>query len=223
MSSCLGWFPAKRLRRRSSPPRLMRPKTAAAGGRGFSSITTRTRSQVLHRLLVEPNIVEAAQDIFGLPPRVYYGMLAVVPAHGGNGLPWHQDNQYNHVLPAALNTFIALSEITPDKAILWVAPQSHRQGVQPSNENQTTAKGHREAAVEPTNGIPLPTMQPGDVCIFDRSTYHRSLKNQSDSDRYAYAAQYITDNGRYAETCERSPLWIRAADLSERWRFAGLL
>src|SRR5687768_11851694 len=166
----------------------------------------------VHRLLYEPRVIEAVEQLLGNEPRVYYGMLAIVPARGGHGLPWHQDNQYSHLLPSALNCFIALNTITPDKGILWVAPRSHRAGRQESKE-ATDAPGHREAVVEPANGIALPTLQPGDACIFDRSTYHRSLRNETDEPRYAYAAQYMSDNGRRAETGEREPNRMRARDL----------
>jgi len=157
----------------------------------------------LHRLLVDANLIQAIEQIFEVPARILYGMTAVVPAHGGKGLPWHQDNQYTQVLGFALNAFIAMCDITPDKAILWVAPKSHLAGVQPSQEASLRDKemgGHREAVIEPKNGMPLPTMRKGDVVIFDRSTYHRSLKNETDEDRYAYAAQYQADNSREAST-----------------------
>lgn len=174
----------------------------------------------IHRLLTEPHIVEAARSIFCNEPRVFYGMLAVVPARGGNWLPWHQDNQYTQVLGGALSTFVALSEITPDKGILWVAPRTHRLGTQPSKENQSPAKGHREAIVEPDNGFPLPTMQPGDVCIFDRNTYHRLLKNDTDEDCYAYAAQYQAENARNADTGQTHSgdmIARKASELQEIW------
>ncbi len=172
----------------------------------------------IHALLTQPNIVTAAEQIFEAPARVYYGMLAIVPAHGGNGLPWHQDNQYTQALGRALNVFIALCEITPDKAILWVAPGSHRFGVQPSKQNNSTAPGHREAVTEPEGGMPLPTMQPGDVCIFDRNTYHRSLTNETDSHRYAYAAQYVEEKTRWATTGERDLTRMLATDLDKTWQ-----
>jgi len=177
----------------------------------------------LHRLLIEPNVVEAVTDIFGTPPRVYYGMLAVVPARGGQGLPWHQDNQYDQILGGALNVFIALCDITPDKAMLWVAPRSHRAGVQPSKANETNAPGHREAIVEPDNGILLSAMQACDACIFDRSTYHRTLQNETDEPRFAYAAQYQTEHARRAETGAKNPIKMRAADLERRWLEGGAL
>ena len=171
----------------------------------------------LHRLLVEPRVVGAVEDVFGAPARVYYGMLAVVPARGGAGLPWHQDNQYNQVLGGALNVFIALSEITPEKAILWVAPQSHRLGTVASKDSERYGKGHREAVSEPENGQALPQMAPGDACIFDRNLLHRSLKNETDEHRYAYAAQYTSHNARYTATGKRPDKRMLAAELRERW------
>jgi len=177
----------------------------------------------LHRLLAELNVVGAVRQIFANEPRVLYGMLAVVPARGGTGLPWHQDNQYEQVLGGALNTFVALGDITPDKAILWVAPRSHRLGTQPSKATeQANTGGHREAVVEPENGVPLPTMHAGDVCIFDRNTYHRSLRNETDTPRLAYAAQYQAENARVAETGRVDSPGIAprvlARDLAEHWR-----
>jgi len=206
------------------------PPVEGEGGGWGAQIFDHARPEAqagVHRLLVEPGIVDAARSIFGNEPDVFYGMLAVVKAHGGSGLPWHQDNQYTQILGGAINIFAALCDITPDKAILWVAPGSHRLGTQPSKENTDTAPGHREAVVAPENGIPLPAMRTGDVCIFDRNTYHRSLKNETDQPRFAYAAQYQSENSRDAQTGLRvSPniaARLRATDLAEMWRRDGLL
>jgi ectoine hydroxylase-related dioxygenase (phytanoyl-CoA dioxygenase family) len=171
----------------------------------------------IHRLLVEPAVVDAVQQIFAAPPRVFYGMLAIVPAHGGHGLPWHQDNQYTHLLGPALNVFIALGPISQENAGLWVAPQSHRQGRLPARVNDTTAPGHREALVEPENGIPLLPMEPGDVCIFDRQTLHGSLQNHTDRHRFAYAAQYLSENTREALTGKKDPKRMLVTDLRRMW------
>ena len=171
----------------------------------------------LHQLLVEPHITQAVEQLFEAPARVYYGMLAIVPPHGGQGLPWHQDNQYDQILGNALNVFIALDEITPEMGMLWVAPGTHRLGVQPSKANTTTAPGHREAVIEPENGMQLPGMKQGDVCIFDRSTYHRSLRNETDKPRYAYAAQYMADYARIASTGEKDSIKRLASELRAIW------
>ena len=75
--------------------------------------------------------------------------------------------------------------------------------------------------------MPLPTMKTGDVAIFDRNTYHRSLKNDTDEPRFAYAAQFQSDNARDAETglreSEDIPNRLRAIALRELWQRDGLL
>jgi len=174
-----------------------------------------TQDASIHQLLYHPNVIAAAQDLLGSTPRVYYGMLAVVPAGGGNGLPWHQDNQYSHILGGAINAFIALSRITPDMATLWLGPQTHRLGRQEAKTNTTTAPGHRESLYEPPNPVQLPTLEPGDACIFDRNTLHRSLINTTDRNRFAYAAQYQADHARMADTGELDPKRIRAVELAQ--------
>lgn len=175
-----------------------------------------TRNAPLHRLLVEPSVIGAVEQIFEAPAHIYYGMVAIVPAQGGTGLPWHQDNQYSLVLCNALNVFIACCEITPDKAMLWVAPGSHQLGRQPSRKAGGRHKAHRTAVEEPENGILLDTLQKGDAVIFDRSTYHRSLENETDSPRYAYAAQYQASYAREAKTGRKDPKRMPARQLREQ-------
>ncbi|HWD37683.1 MAG TPA: phytanoyl-CoA dioxygenase family protein [Fimbriimonas sp.] len=170
------------------------------------------RESGLHRILVEPSLVDAVESILESPARVYYGMLAVVPAQGGKGLDWHQDNMYDVVLGRALNTFVALCDITPNKAILWVAPRTHLMGVQES----LTTEGHRIAAT-PENGMPLPTLKKGSAVIFDRNTLHHSRRNETNEHRYAYAAQYQEDKARNSAGI-KDPLLRRVDDLRLRWQ-----
>lgn len=169
-----------------------------------------THDSRLHQLLIEPHVVGAVEQIFEVKPRVYYGMLAIVPANGGTGLEWHQDNMYNVVLGRALNVFIALCDITPNKANLWVAPRTHLLGVQES----LTLEGHRVAAT-PKNGFPLPTVTSGSAVIFDRSTLHHSKRNETNEDRYAYAAQYMEANARMGATGKKDPVKMLASELQE--------
>jgi len=165
----------------------------------------------LHRLLIEPAIVSAVEQIFDAPARLYYGMVAIVPAHGGKGLEWHQDNMYDLVQGRALNVFIACCDITPDKAILWVAPGSHRLGVQES----LTTEGHRVAR-PPANGQPLPGLKKCDVIIFDRNLLHHSKRNDTPDHRYAYAAQYMEEKSRDPNGRRHTKPLV--TDLAALWR-----
>ncbi len=171
-----------------------------------------TLDAALHRLLIEPSVVTAVEQIMEAPARVYYGMAAIVPAKGGKGLAWHQDNQYDFILGRALNVFIALCDITLDKAILWVAPRTHLLGVQASEY----VGGHHQTP-EPANGMPLPTLKKGDAAIFDRNTLHHSKRNETSENRYAYAAQYQEDKARSAKSGVADPDKMLASDLRRMW------
>ncbi|MEM1211135.1 MAG: phytanoyl-CoA dioxygenase family protein [Planctomycetota bacterium] len=187
-----------------------------AGGRWTPRIFDHddpTKDAAMHTLLTDPQIVGAVEQVFEATARVYYGMLAVVPAQGGSGLQWHQDNQYQLILGRALNMFVAVSDITPDMANLWVAPQSHRQGLVASDTDEF---GHR-VTPEPDNPLPLPALKQGDVCLFDRFTLHRSKTNTTDRHRYAYAAQYMEFNARTGNTGQKDPKRMTADELAAAW------
>jgi len=162
-----------------------------------------TKDWEVHQLLGNERLIQIAEDLLEAPARVFYGMLAMVPAHGGKGLPWHQDNQYSFVLGRALNVFVALGEITPERGGLWIAPRSHTKGLVASHEAGGDLGGHRESNTEPENGFPVPHMGPGDLVAFDRNTLHRSVKNESDHPRYAYACQFCAEHARDATEGKR--------------------
>jgi ectoine hydroxylase-related dioxygenase (phytanoyl-CoA dioxygenase family) len=169
-----------------------------------------TKDAAQHRLLIEPRVIGAVEQIFEAPARITWGMVAIVSAKGGKGLAWHQDNQYLHLLGRAVNCFMALCNITPDKAILWVAPRSHLMGVQKGEY----INGHFHTP-DPEGGIALPALNKGDVCIFDRSTLHRSLRNETSEHRYAYAAQYHEAKAREAKSGKIDPMYPLAAELRQ--------
>ena len=147
------------------------------------------------RFLTDPGTIGVFERVLGNQVRLWMGMYAVV-APAGDGLEWHQDNQYTHILGHMLNGFVALDHITQENAGLWLAPGSHRLGRLP---NLNTEPGHRRAA-EPGNGMPCNPMAPGDAVIFHRETLHHSKKNYTDKPRRAYAFQVGSANCRYAET-----------------------
>jgi ectoine hydroxylase-related dioxygenase (phytanoyl-CoA dioxygenase family) len=170
----------------------------------------------LHQMLTDETLLSVVEQIFDAPARVDFGMLAIVSANGGKGLPWHQDGMYGAIQGRALNSFIALCDITPDKAILWVAPRTHLSGVQ---ESKDAAHGHHEGK-EPANGRPLPFLKKGSVCIFDRNTMHHSKTNETKEHRYAYAAQYREDKARNPDG-KHDTRKMLASDLAQTWK--GLL
>ncbi|WP_188989486.1 phytanoyl-CoA dioxygenase family protein [Paenibacillus nasutitermitis] len=145
--------------------------------------------------LTDPHIVRIFERIVGEQVKIWMGMYAVV-APQGNGLEWHQDNQYTHILGHMFNGFIALDEITQENAGLWLAPGSHLNGRQPN----LNGDGEHRRAADPENGTPCDPMKPGDAVFFHRETLHHSKKNHTDKPRRAFAFQVAAASCRLAKT-----------------------
>ena len=64
----------------------------------------------------------------------------------------------------------------------------------------------------------LPSMEPGDTCIFDRNMLHRSLKNTTGENRFAYAAQFQAEHARLAATGKKDPNKLLITDLRKIWQ-----
>ena len=114
-----------------------------------------------------------------------------------------------------LNIHIALAETPPEHGVLWVGRRSHLSGVLPNRENDSFAKGHREALSPPIDPVQMTTMFPGDALIFDRECLHKSSVNSTDGPRFAYAAQFMAEDTRLASTGERVPGKLLATDLQQ--------
>ena len=112
-------------------------------------------------------------------------MYAVVRTQGGQGLAWHQDNQYTHILGPALNAFIALDTITEENAGLWIAPRSHLLGRQPNiNKGEGTRPRSRSGKRAALSGDGARRCS-----IFHRETLYRSGENHTANVRRAFAFQ----------------------------------
>jgi len=173
----------------------------------------------LHQIFWHRDVVEVVEQLFECQARAYYGMVAIIAPRGGCGLPWHQDNMYTPFVGLSVNTFVALTPMTQQSGQLWIAPRSHHRGTLPSHfAGEAYEFGHLTIDEQPQGAIQLPDMQPGDAVIFDRNTLHRSVRNDTDSPSLAYAAQYVADHARLAETGCKDPLSPRVRLLAARMK-----
>lgn len=147
-------------------------------------------------MLSDSTMIETFERVLGDKVRLWIGMYAVVGPYG-QGLAWHQDNMYTHILGHMLNGFIALDRISEENAGLWIAPRSHLSGRQP---NLNVASDEHRRAETPANGMPCRSMEPGDAVIFHRETLHASKTNTTNKNRRAYAFQVASAACRFAKT-----------------------
>lgn len=123
--------------------------------------------------------------------------MFVTKKPGGNGSPWHQDEEAIPTRDRSLTgVWIALSDATVDNGCLWVIPNSHHSGILyeryshnlPDVDSMPIARGF-----EDQTEIPI-EMNSGSVLFFSGHLLHSSKKNVSDYYRPALTIHYCSSN-----------------------------
>lgn len=149
----------------------------------------------LERLVHSEALLAIAAQLMGGPSTLYMPFTAV-KSGGGGRFHFHQDNQYTQFDGPGINIWFALMEMKPENGCLQMAPASHLEGTLDSIESEDK-DGHRTAALEPEDFLPL-RMMPGDAVAFSRLALHGSGANSSDEPRLGYAVQFHRDDARAA-------------------------
>jgi ectoine hydroxylase-related dioxygenase (phytanoyl-CoA dioxygenase family) len=110
----------------------------------------------------------------------------VAKAPGGAEFPWHQDNAYNKLKDEHYQFWVAVTDMTLENGGLWVQPGSHKQ-LWPHKR----LGNHLACAVTPGEET-FCAAKKGDVIIFSSKMLHRTKRNSSNSDRWAYVAEYMS-------------------------------
>src|SRR3954465_4938083 len=110
----------------------------------------------------------------------------VAKAPGGAEFPGHQDNAYNKLKDEHYQVWVAVTDMTLENGGLWVQPGSHTQ-LWPHKR----LGNHLACAVTPGEET-FCDAKKGDLIVFSSKMLHRTKKNSSDSDRWAYVAEYMS-------------------------------
>ena len=120
---------------------------------------------------------------------VYFGKAA----RSGSVTPAHQDNAFQNVKPPEdLVCTIAIDESTPDNGVLTVQRGSQKLGLLP--HRPSGVMGFSQMLIEPVDTGKYPEVQlcmkPGDICLHNTNTIHRSGANSTDKSRRQLGFQY---------------------------------
>lgn len=135
---------------------------------------------------------------------------------GALGLGWHQDAYYSayqpdgtcgvessqkNFLTGSINFWLALTHATKQNGGLQVAPHLHTFGLL----NHIYDKSGQEWVMEkdPDDVVHI-DLQPGDALVFTRLTPHRSLANDSSSDRLGLIVNFSINPGGYGNVPYRA-------------------
>ena len=145
-------------------------------------------SQVIHRHLSHPAVVDALLAAIGSPNVKCLQSMLFIKASGKPGQAWHQDEYYIPTRDrSGTASWIALDDATTENGCLWVIPGSHKPGIiWPQEEHDDERFDCAGEAVFPyTDDDAIPVeLKRGDVLIFNGYLLHRSLPNSAPAGSY---------------------------------------
>ena len=158
-------------------------------------------SSVIRRYITHPGVCRVLDCVVGAYVPFWDGgykcvqTMFVTKGPGGNGSPWHQDEQPIPTRDRSLTgVWIALADTTKDNGCLWILPESHKSGViyeryphdLPDVDSMPIARGFDDAGAVPVE------MRKGSVLFFSGYLLHRSKKNDTASYRPALTMHYAS-------------------------------
>ncbi len=133
----------------------------------------------------DPRLLAAARDLVGAELAQCQTMLYFKPP-GARGQALHQDNQYIRKTPL-IGCWLALDRCDQANGFMTVVPESHRLGVLPVEEADTSISFTGGGSVLPAGARQVGIdMEPGDVLFFHGMTIHGSYPNRT-ADRFRRA------------------------------------
>ncbi|MBE9608514.1 phytanoyl-CoA dioxygenase family protein [Chitinilyticum piscinae] len=116
---------------------------------------------------------------------------------------WHRDLRYwRFSRPELVSVWLALGEEYPDNGALGFIPGSHRADLPEAAFDALEFLDARHPAAAPlVASAAFPSLQPGDVVLFDARTFHAASRNRTAQTKYSLVFSYhATSNLPVPET-----------------------
>ena len=162
------------------------------------------RSSVLYEACYE-----AARELLGVAPVVFFDHSIHKPSQLGSGTAWHQDIIYDRYERQRdrVHFWIPMTDVGLDGGCMEFLPGSHRQGLLPHAYAPGDPSGHTQVARDPSQPTVAVPLNAGDVTMHHQATLHRTGPNRSGSARTAWILQFArprTVPERFAENRRRA-------------------
>jgi phytanoyl-CoA hydroxylase len=140
--------------------------------------------------------------------KIVQSMFIYKHANGNAGHGWHQDSTYLYTNPnTTIAAWMALEDVTRDKAPLWYVPGSHNWPTKVrlyryADDSCKTVT--LDSTPNDTSNAVLLSIKKGSVVFFDGQLLHKSDQNRSTGSRPVYVTHYVDANAEWLQEN-----WIR--------------
>jgi phytanoyl-CoA hydroxylase len=152
--------------------------------------------EAFNRILHNEAILDWVETILGTPNiRLYHDQALYKPALNGDVVPWHQDNGYWKLEPAAAaSLWIALDDVDEENGCMWVVPESHLAGqAGHQRAGQYVAQLKADADESLAVSVPLPA---GGGMFHHCLMLHMTRPNHTARQRRAWVMHFIPADTR---------------------------
>ncbi|WP_167859284.1 phytanoyl-CoA dioxygenase family protein [Paenibacillus cymbidii] len=168
-------------------------------------------SKAIYDLGIHDPVLDAVETLIGSEIRFNgdYHVRPKIPHHDLTTVPWHQDAYYYGGKEAGnpdypiLSVWIPLIDVDEHNGCLQFVPGSHKWGLTPELNQALPRIGDKPVvSVEQKHELDHRAislrMSKGDMVIFDKFTFHRSLPNLSDEIRWSVDLRYSPADQSFA-------------------------
>jgi ectoine hydroxylase-related dioxygenase (phytanoyl-CoA dioxygenase family) len=148
------------------------------------------------RLLFKADILDRVESLMGAPNiRLYHDQALFKPPLHGDEVPWHQDNGYWKLEPAAaISLWIALDDVDEANGCMRFIPGSHMAGeVGHLRAGQYTAQLKADADEALAAPVPMPA---GSGVFHHCRTLHNTKPNHTPRQRRAWVMHLMPSGTR---------------------------
>ncbi|MFO0997704.1 MAG: phytanoyl-CoA dioxygenase family protein [Alphaproteobacteria bacterium] len=170
----------------------------------------------LARLIRHPRLLDAAEDLIGPNLLCLETGFLWKDAHDPSFVAWHQDNSYLRFdPPAAINTWIALTDSKRDNGAMEFVVGSHAKGELPYEmippENHMLKFSRRVTGVDTRQRV-MAELEPGQISIHGTRVVHGSEPNASARPRIGFGCIFVPPHVRTLKGGFLSASLVRGRD-----------
>ncbi len=173
------------------------------------------RDETIRQLTLHPRVARVAEQLSGVPVRIWHDHMLVKEPHNEVATEFHQDRPYwPHVGGPSLSAWIALVDVPPERGCMTFLPGTQTlTGYRPQNlhDEDDLFTVNPDLRWLPRVTVPL---RAGDCTFHSSYTGHMATPNRTDRARLAHVTVYMDADTTYAGTPHvvTDPLGLSAGD-----------
>lgn len=176
-----------------------REESLEKGGVFKQLVNVWQHDEVGRELTLHPRVAGVAEQLAGVPIRVWHDQLLVKEPHNNAATEFHQDRPYwPHVNDRhSLSAWIALVDVPPERGCMTFLPGSqHQTSLQPQNLHDEDDLFQLDPSLRWIPRVTVP-LRAGDCTFHNSYTGHMALPNRTNLARLAHVTIYMDATTHY--------------------------